>query len=44
MFSFTDKAITKAHWALSPKTKFHIQKYDGLLIENIEKPLIEGNY
>ena len=25
----------KAKWALSPETKFHIQKYDGL--ENIEK-------
>ena len=25
----------KANWSLSPKTKFHIQKYDGL--ENIEK-------
>ena len=26
----------KAKLALSPETKFHIQKYDGL--ENIEKP------
>jgi hypothetical protein len=25
----------KAHWALSPNTKFHTQKYDGL--ENVEK-------
>jgi hypothetical protein len=26
----------KAQWALSRKTKFHIQKYDGL--EKIENP------
>jgi hypothetical protein len=29
-------AGNKAHWALFPETKFHIQKYDGL--ENIGKP------
>ena len=35
MSKFVLLLADKANWALSPKTNFHIQKYDGF--ENIEK-------